>query len=99
MPWLPLSGLVAAAFLYVVGICRVVGRGVVWDVRRTVAYAGGVAVTAIALSPPLATHDDDIRVHVLQHLLLGMLGPLLLAMAAPGTLSSVRFHLRSTRSC
>jgi putative membrane protein len=86
MPWPPALGLILAACLYVLGIRRVVERGVRWDPRRTMAYAGGLVAIALATSAPLASHDDDIRVHMLQHLLLGMLGPLLLALSAPGTL-------------
>jgi putative membrane protein len=40
----------------------------------------------LTLTHPMAGHDDDVRVHMIQHLLLGMLAPLLLALAAPVTL-------------
>jgi putative membrane protein len=51
-----------------------------------VSFVAGLAVIWIALGSPLAAHDEDVRVHVIQHLLLGMLAPLLLALAAPVTL-------------
>jgi len=43
--------------------------------------------------PPLAAHDEDLRAHVVQHLLLMVAGPLLLALGAPVTLT-----LRSLRT-
>jgi putative membrane protein len=86
MELVPLVGLLLAAALYVVGVVRLGRRGVGWSVRRSACWASGLSVLAVALAPPLAVHDEDVRVHVLQHLLLGMLAPLLLALAAPITL-------------
>jgi putative membrane protein len=82
----PLVGLLLAATIYVVGVVRLGRRGVAWSARRSACWAGGLAVLVIALAPPLAAHDEDVRVHVLQHLLLGMLAPLLLSLGAPITL-------------
>jgi len=43
----------------------------------------GAACIIVALAPPVASHDDNFTVHVVQHLLLGMVGPLLVALGAP----------------
>ncbi|MDQ1556670.1 MAG: putative rane protein [Actinomycetota bacterium] len=86
MLWPTLLGLVIAANLYLLATRRLARRGVRWSTLRTLAHASGIATIAIAMAPPLATHDEDIRVHMVQHLMLGMLGPLLLALSAPGTL-------------
>lgn len=58
-----------------------------WRPARTVAWVGGVALVAVALSPPLmaAAHHDH-RVHMAQHLLLGMYAPLALVLGTPVTL-------------
>jgi putative membrane protein len=37
----------------------------------------------VALISPLAVHDEDFPVHMVQHMLLGMFGPLLLSLSAP----------------
>jgi putative membrane protein len=58
-----------------------------WSGWRTASWSGGVAVLAVALLPQhLPFSPGDFRQHMLQHLLLGMLGPLGLVMAAPLTL-------------
>jgi putative copper resistance protein D len=44
-------------------------------------------VIGVALDSPIAAHDDVPSIHVLQHGLLMMLGPLLLALGAPITLA------------
>ena len=36
---------------------------------------------------PMVANDEDPRIHMVQHLLLGMLGPLLLALSGPITLA------------
>jgi putative membrane protein len=86
MSWPATIGLAAAAVSYLFMVRRLAQRGVRWSLWRTAAYAGGLGALAVALTSPLATHDEDIRVHMLQHLLLGMLAPLLLALSAPATL-------------
>jgi putative membrane protein len=55
-----------------------------WRPWRTVAWLAGCAALAVGVSPLLAGHDP--RAHVAQHLLLGMLAPLGLVLAAPVTL-------------
>ena len=47
----------------------------------------GTLCVASALLPPVSAHDELFGVHVLQHLLLGMAGPALLALSAPITLA------------
>ncbi len=50
---------------------------------RTVAFLAGIGVLAVALLPPLATHDEVVRLHVIQHVLIGMVAPMFLALSAP----------------
>jgi putative membrane protein len=82
--WLSLLG---AGVAYALGVRRLRGRGKRWSRWRSVSYGAGLTAVAVALVSPLAAHDEDFRVHMIQHMLLGILGPLLLALSAPMTLS------------
>lgn len=55
-----------------------------WPLRRTVSFALGAGVIVWSLAGPLreAAHDS-FTAHMAQHLLVGMLGPFLLALGAP----------------
>ncbi len=58
-----------------------------WPVGRTVAFALGVATLAAATLTGLARYDTALfSLHMVQHLLLGMVAPLFLALGAPVTL-------------
>ena len=74
LPAVPLLVVTAA---YAAGVRRLTRRGDRWPARRVLATAIGLLALAVALLPPVATHDDDPHVHVVQHLLLAMLAPLL----------------------
>ena len=76
-----------AGAAYLVGLARLRSRGDVWPRGRAVAAVAGLLVPAVAVLPPVGSHDEDFPVHVVQHLLLGMLAPLLLTLAAPITLA------------
>ncbi len=78
-----LCGIAAA---YVLAVAQLSGRGVRWPLLRAVAFLAGVLAVAVALASPLAVEDDRFPIHVIQHLLLGMVAPLLLVLSAPMTL-------------
>lgn len=79
----PLLALVAIlAGAYVLGATRA-PRG--WSRWRTASWLAACAVLAIAVSPLLAVDTTAIE-HMAQHLLLGMIAPLGLVLAAPITL-------------
>ncbi|MEW1583880.1 cytochrome c oxidase assembly protein [Micromonospora vinacea] len=80
--WLPLFPVAVLAGGYLLAAVRD-PRG--WDHRRTAAWLVGCVLLAVALGP-LAQTPGDPRGHMAQHLLLGMLAPLGLALAAPVTL-------------
>jgi putative membrane protein len=82
--WVPLLGS-AALYAYAVHTLHV--RGKRWSRWRSLSYATGLVVIAIALVSPLAADDELFPVHMIQHMLLGILGPVLLASAAPVTLT------------
>ncbi len=57
-----------------------------WRAWRALCWAAGVTVAAVAALGPVADHMD-FRAHMIGHVLLGMLAPLLLVLAAPVTLA------------
>ena len=62
-------------------------RGRRWSGWRSLSFLCGIALLALALAPPIAHWaHHDLRGHMIQHLLLGMLAPLALVLGAPGTL-------------
>jgi putative copper resistance protein D len=72
------------AFLYLVGTRRVSGR---WPGRRTAAFLAGIGCTVVALQSGLAAFDDRmLSAHMVAHLLLLELAPLLLLAGRPGIL-------------
>jgi putative copper resistance protein D len=79
---------VAAAAWYVAAVVRLRRRGRSWSAWRTTAFLAGVAALDIAVVSGLASYDDQVFVvHVVQHLVLMMVAPPLLALGAPITLA------------
>ncbi|GAA3713371.1 cytochrome c oxidase assembly protein [Salinicoccus jeotgali] len=69
-----------------------------WPLHRPVFWALGVLAAAAALVGPLAQlSHSDFTVHMLGHLLLGMLAPLLMLMAKPMTLLMRALDVRHAR--
>ncbi len=79
----------AAAVLWYVRSALTLRRsGVRWPVGRTVAWIAGVAVAVVVLCGGVATYAPAMfSVHMVQHMTLTMLVPILLAMGAPVTLA------------
>jgi putative membrane protein len=75
----------ALAYIRAVAARRAVGRS--WPRWRTVVFVAGLVVVAVVVSPAgrAFAHGDD-RTHMAGHLLLGMIAPIALVLAAPGTL-------------
>jgi putative membrane protein len=73
---------------YVVGILGSRARGRPWPLHRAILWFGGVVLATATLVGPLAraAHGDFVA-HTWAHLLGGMLAPVLLVLAAPGTLA------------
>ena len=68
-----------------------------WPVKRWAPWWGGLAVLTVATQSGLAAYDTtSFAAHAVQHLLLGMLAPLLLALGAPVTLA-LQASRRTTR--
>lgn len=69
-----------------------------WPLRRYILWTVGVGCVAITLIGPLATfaHTNFVG-HMIGHLLLGMLAPLLIALSAPMTLLLRMLDVRAAR--
>ncbi|WP_017603459.1 cytochrome c oxidase assembly protein [Nocardiopsis alkaliphila] len=73
---------------YLVAVLSLRERGTRWPMTRTLAWLGGLLLVGAGLVGPLAerAHHDFVA-HMAGHVLLGMLGPLFLVLAAPATLA------------
>lgn len=82
-------GAFGAAVLYLAGVRTLARRGDRWPVARTLAFVvGGVGSFYFATSSGLAAYDTTLlSVHMVQHMILSMATPLLLALGAPVTLA------------
>jgi putative copper resistance protein D len=91
-PWLTVP-IALATGLYLYGARRLHRRGDRWPAGRTLAFSAGMLVLHFATSSGLAAYDDTLlSVHMVQHMLLMMPVPLLLALGAPVTLALRTFH-------
>jgi putative membrane protein len=79
--------LVALAVWYLRADWRLAGRGRRWSGARTASFMCGLVAVDLALQSPVAAMTGSyFQAHVLQHLLLMVVGPPLLALGAPSTL-------------
>jgi putative membrane protein len=73
---------------YVIGVRRLHSRGRSWPATRTTAFLSGLAVVLVATESGIAAYDRVLySLHIVQHVLLGMVAPLLLVLGAPITLA------------
>lgn len=86
---LPLIGLAVAAGLYLYGVHRLRQRGDTWSRWRTIVFVGpGLGSFLVATTSALAVYDTTLLwVHMVQHMVLGMVVPIFLALGAPVTLA------------
>lgn len=81
------SAAIVMAVLYLVGVRRLRSRGDAWPVGRTVAWLSGCFVLLMATSSGIGRYAPAMfSVHMAQHMLLGMLAPILLVLGGPVTL-------------
>lgn len=74
--------------LYYAGVVRLIRGGVKWPWGRTAAWTAGVLVLAWATSAGIAGYAKlSVEWHMVQHMALGMLIPILLVMGMPATLA------------
>jgi cytochrome c oxidase assembly factor CtaG/putative copper export protein len=76
------------AAVYLLGVRRLRRRGDGWATGRTVAWLAGCAALLVATSSGLGRYGPAMfSVHMGQHMILGMLVPILLVLGAPMTLA------------
>ena len=82
-------GLIAVAALYLWGVRRLTARGDAWPISRTILFlGGGLLPIAFVTIGGIGTYDDELlSVHMVQHMVLGMIAPIFLALGAPITLA------------
>jgi cytochrome c oxidase assembly factor CtaG len=90
---------VAVAAAYVIGVRRLHTRDRSWPAARTAAFLSGLAVVLVATESGIAAYDRVLySLHVVQHILLGMVAPLLLVLGAPITLTLQAGSRRTQRA-
>lgn len=89
--WMSLVSLcieIGIAAWYVLSVIRLARRGRQWSRWRTASFLLGTLAVVVAVQSGLASYDDSVfKVHVVQHLLLMNVAPILYALAAPVTLT------------
>ncbi|GHA85208.1 cytochrome c oxidase assembly protein [Streptomyces termitum] len=83
-----LIGCLAALGLYGWGVTRLRRRGDAWPVARTVLFALGVLSVAVVMCTKLNDYGMVMfSVHMVQHMVISMVAPILLLLGAPVTLA------------
>ncbi|GAA0950708.1 cytochrome c oxidase assembly protein [Actinocorallia libanotica] len=84
LQWAAALAMVAVVVVYLAAANRLRRRRDAWPWPRDLSFAaGGVAVAAVTVAP---LPGGEFTAHMLQHLVIGMAGPLLLILARPVTL-------------
>lgn len=82
------TGGVLGAVLYGVGVARLRSRGHRWPWGRTISWMLGILVTLWCTNAGIAEYAQvSVGLHMLQHMTLTMLAPILLVLGAPATLA------------
>ena len=71
-----------------IGFLRIRKAGIHWPVMRLVSWLGGISVVIWCTNAGIATYAQvSVGLHMTQHMVLTMLGPILLVLGAPATLA------------
>ncbi|MGY1434035.1 cytochrome c oxidase assembly protein [Streptomyces reniochalinae] len=83
-----LVGCLLALALYGWGVVRLRRRGDAWPVGRTIGFVAGVLTVALVMCTGLNEYGMVLfSVHMVQHMVISMLSPILLLLGAPVTLT------------
>ncbi len=86
--WLLGVAVLVAAALYLVGVFRLRRRGIAWPAGRTVAWITGCVMVLLATSSGLGRYAEaQFSIHMMAHMTLGMVAPILLVLGGPVTLA------------
>lgn len=81
-------GSLIAAALYIAAVVRLRRRGDAWPFMRTVSWLLGLVVVLWTTNGGIATYAQvSVGLHMVQHMTLTMLAPILLVLGAPATLA------------
>ncbi|HEX4863408.1 MAG TPA: cytochrome c oxidase assembly protein [Acidimicrobiales bacterium] len=72
---------------YVLSVRHLAARGRSWPVARTASFVAAELLLAVGFLSGVAAHDENFAVHTIQHILIGMVAPVFLALSAPITLA------------
>ncbi len=87
-PLLVLAAVIVTAAWYLRARSQLAARGRPWSWHRTLSFVTGLVALDVALQSPVATFTMEyFQAHVIQHLLLMVVAPPLLALGAPMTLA------------
>ncbi|MER7176049.1 cytochrome c oxidase assembly protein [Streptomyces mesophilus] len=91
-------GCLLALLLYGYGVLRLVRRGDRWSIGRTVSFVIGVLSIALVMCTQLNDYGMVMfSVHMVQHMVISMLSPILLLLGAPITLALRAMPVASRR--
>ena len=86
--WILGTAAIALATLYLVGVRRLRRRGDRWPTGRVVAWLLGCAAILFATSSGLGRYaQSQFSIHMIAHMTLGMVAPILLVLGGPTTLA------------
>lgn len=86
--WILGLGVIAAAVLYLVAVRRLRRRGDAWPVGRTVSWVAGCVFILFATSSGIGRYAEAMfSIHMIAHMMLGMIAPILLVLGGPVTLA------------
>lgn len=89
---------IMALVIYLYAVILTKRRKKSWRFFRMVLWIGGLSCSLAAISGPMAARShQDFTSHMLGHLLLGMLAPLLMVLAAPMTLILRTLNVKQAR--
>lgn len=96
---IPFLLLAAALAAYLFAVARQSYSARSWSRWRTLSFLAGISLLSVAMLPSLVQYaHHDLRGHMIQHLLVGMLVPLGLVLAAPLTLLLRTLPVRGART-
>ena len=84
---IPAAAICLTLAWYLWSVRRLDARGRAWPAARTGAFVLGELALATALLSGIAANDEKFGVHTIQHILIGMVAPVLFALSAPITLA------------
>lgn len=86
--WLILTGALVAAALYTIGVMRVRANSIEWSPLRIASFMSGISLIIWATSAGIAKYSMvSFAFHMVAHMTLSMLAPILLVLGMPITLA------------